>query len=205
MQQEADGAAGNDVVQQVISSQVQQLLASQSLQEYNDSYTANHASTSLRHTAAAAEMMHMLQPQQDQQAVKLLLDSSSLSDEPGGLCSWCSTCTLVVLLCPVYSAACIVVAEVLHEGGLKAVCCSCIALLVVCIIQRCFKQFTTSPLLDLHAFVSSDVAAASVAARPCWAFDSKRNSTAHNHQQVCLSNRPAKFKRECVLLQSSRA
>ena len=76
------------MVQQVISSQVHQLLASQSLQEWNDSYTANHAGTSLRHTAAAAEMMHLLQPQQDQQAVKLLLDTSSLSDEPGGLGSW---------------------------------------------------------------------------------------------------------------------
>ena len=75
--------APNAVVQQVISSQVQQLLASQSPLEYNQSYMSNHASTSLRHTAAAAEMLHMLQPEQQQEAVKLLLDTSSLSDEPG--------------------------------------------------------------------------------------------------------------------------
>lgn len=81
--QGADGASPHDVVQQVISSQVQQLLASQTPKDYNQSYINNHAGTSLRHTAAAAEMMHMLQPDQQQQAVKLLLDTDSLSGKPG--------------------------------------------------------------------------------------------------------------------------
>ena len=78
-----EGEAQSEVVKEVISSQVQQLLASQSLQEYSQSYISNHASTSLQHAAAAAEMLHVLHPQQDQEAVKLLLDSPSVSDEPG--------------------------------------------------------------------------------------------------------------------------
>ena len=81
--QTANGGDSSQVVQQVIDSQVEQLLSSQTIQQYNDSYTDKHGSTSLRHTAAAAEMLLLLQPQETQRAIKLLLDSQSISEQPG--------------------------------------------------------------------------------------------------------------------------
>ena len=71
------------MVQQVIDSQVAELLGAQSIQQYSEDYISSHGSTSLRHTAAAAEMLLLTQPQEKQRAVKLLMDSQSVCEQPG--------------------------------------------------------------------------------------------------------------------------
>ncbi len=71
------------MVQQVIDTQVDQLLGSQSIQQYSESYISSHGRASLRHTAAAAEMLLLLQPEEKQRAVKLLLDTETVSEQPG--------------------------------------------------------------------------------------------------------------------------
>ena len=81
--QAQNGAGSSQVVQQVIDSQVDQLLDSQSLQHYNEAYITGHGSTSLRHTAAGAEMLLLLQPKEKQQSVKILLDTQAVSKQPG--------------------------------------------------------------------------------------------------------------------------
>lgn len=73
----------SQVIQQVIHSQVDQLLGSQSILQYSKAYISNHGSTSLRHTAAAAEMLLLLQPEEKQRAVQLLLDTQAVSQQPG--------------------------------------------------------------------------------------------------------------------------
>lgn len=83
MLQAAEGNGSSAVVQQVVASQVHQLLGPDSVQQYNETYINCHSATSLRHTAAAAEMLLVLQPQDKQRAVGLLLESQALSDQPG--------------------------------------------------------------------------------------------------------------------------
>ena len=78
-----DSTDASQVVQQVIHSQVDQLLSSQSVQQYSEAYISSHGSTSLRHTAAAAEMLLLLQPEEKARAVTLLLDSQAVSEQPG--------------------------------------------------------------------------------------------------------------------------
>lgn len=83
--QSQNGTGSSQVVQQVIHSQVDQLLGSQSIQQYSEAYISSHGSTSLRHTAAAAEMLLLLQPEEKQRAVQLLLDTQAVSQQPGML------------------------------------------------------------------------------------------------------------------------
>ena len=102
MLQAAYGAGTSEVVHQVIDSQVDQLLGSQSIQQYNEDFISNHGSTSLRHTAAAARMLLLLQPQEKEHAVKLLVDSQAVSEQPGKpSATACCKCLVVckVLLC----------------------------------------------------------------------------------------------------------
>ncbi|DBA72018.1 TPA: hypothetical protein ACH3X2_010757 [Trebouxia sp. C0005] len=81
--QVSNGAGPSQVVQQVIDSQVDELLGSQSIQQYCEEYISSHGTTSLRHTAAAAEMLLLMQPQEKQRAVKLLMDTQTVSEQPG--------------------------------------------------------------------------------------------------------------------------
>lgn len=81
--QTQNGSGSSQVVQQVIHSQVEQLMGAQSIQQYSEAYISSHGSASLRHTAAAAEMLLLLQPEQKQRAVQLLLDSQAVSQQPG--------------------------------------------------------------------------------------------------------------------------
>ena len=93
--QALNGAGPSQVVQQVIDSQVGELLGSQSIQQYSEGYISSHGSTSLRHTAAAAEMLLLTQPQEKQRAVKLLLDTESVCEQPSK--SLCAPSKLKVL------------------------------------------------------------------------------------------------------------
>lgn len=97
--QAQNGVGSSRVVQQVIHSQVDQLLGSQSIQQYSEAYISNHGSTSLRHTAAAAEMLLLLQPDGRQRAVQLLLDSQAVPQQPGmELCSDKSVVSIFALV-----------------------------------------------------------------------------------------------------------
>lgn len=87
--QVSNGAGPTQVVQQVIDSQVDELLGSQSIQQYCEEYISSHGTTSLRHTAAAAEMLLLMQPHEKQRAVKLLMDTQTVSEQPGKSCCPC--------------------------------------------------------------------------------------------------------------------
>ncbi len=84
--QVSNGAGPSQVVQQVIDSQVDELVGSQSIQQYCEAYISSHGTTSLRHTAAAAEMLLLMQPQEKQRAVKLLMDTQTVCEQPGKQC-----------------------------------------------------------------------------------------------------------------------
>ena len=84
--QVSNGAGPSQVVQQVIDSQVDELLGSQSIQHYCEEYISSHGTTSLRHTAAAAEMLLLMQPPERHRAVKLLMDTQTVSEQPGKQC-----------------------------------------------------------------------------------------------------------------------
>ena len=65
-----------EVAEEVVREEITKLLAGSSLQQYNQQWTAEHAGSSLRHRASAAEMMALLDSSQSQAAAGLLLESS---------------------------------------------------------------------------------------------------------------------------------
>jgi hypothetical protein len=74
--------AGPEVVQQVISSQLQRILGDQELPAYQARYLEEHSRTSLLHLAAAAEAGALLDPSQRQHSAQLILSGASESTCP---------------------------------------------------------------------------------------------------------------------------
>jgi len=71
-----DLQASPEVVQRVISSQLQRILGSRPLPEYQAQYLQQHSSASLLHLAAAAEAAALLEPSQKEASAQLILSGS---------------------------------------------------------------------------------------------------------------------------------
>jgi hypothetical protein len=69
------------VVAEVIESEVQQLLGGQTMEQYNQGFLEAHGEASLRHRAAAVEMMTLLDPKATQKAVQTLFKRGGLLGE----------------------------------------------------------------------------------------------------------------------------
>lgn len=70
------------VVAEVIEPEVAALLGGQSMEQYNQAFLERCGEASLRHRAAAVEMMALLDPESKHKAVQTMLKRGGLVGEP---------------------------------------------------------------------------------------------------------------------------